>query len=144
MNQNPGLTGTKSATDRLPYPVGIACTRITLHKYDSGYEGRGLFITPAHPTDILTFLVYHQPYPRPVHSPRPSRSPTTPGVRYIYAAEKIPYDPEVADHTARHYRHLKRLILQVTSLFSGLTLKDTRNSWNIHPPGTALATPLDP
>ena len=143
MNHNPGLTGMKSATDRLPYPVGIACTRITLHKYDSGYERPGFLITSAHPTDILTFLVYHQPYHRPVHSSRPSRSPTTPGVRYIYAAEMIPYDPKVADPKARHYRHLKRLILQATSLFSGLTLKDTRTSWNIHPPGTALATPLN-
>ena len=141
MNHNPGLTGATSAPERLSYPVGIACTRIKLHKYDSGYESPGLLITPAHPTDILTFLVYHQPYRRPVHASRPSRSPITPGVRYIYAAEMIPYDPEVADPKAPHYRHLKRLILQATSLFSGLTLKDTRNSWDIHPPGTALATP---
>ena len=56
----------------------------------------------------------------------------------------VPYDPELADPDARHYQGLKRLVLQEASLISGLTLRDTRNSWDIYPPGTALATPNAP
>ena len=126
------------------YPVGLACTRIVLYKYHSGFAGYGLLITPTHPRETLTFLVYHQPYPRPIFSLRPSSSLTTPGVRYVYAAEMVPYDPELADPDARHYRRLKRLVLQEASLISGLTLRDTRQSWDIYPPGAAPATPRAP
>ena len=61
--------------------------------YIAGY---GLLITPTHPRDTLTFFVYHQPYRRPLFSHRPRSSLSTPGVRYVYAAEMVPYDPQLA------------------------------------------------
>ena len=119
-------------------------TVLVLHKYQTGVAAYGLLITPTHPRETLTFLVYHQPSRRPVFSLRPSSLLTAPTIRYVYAAEMVPYDPEVANPAARHYRRLKRLTLQEASRLSGLPLKEPRHPWHIYPPGTDLATPRAP
>ena len=110
------------------YPFGLACTPVELHRYQTGVQVHELLIIPPGPRETLTFLVYHQPFRQPQFSHKPSRARGTPDVRYIYAAEMVPYDPELADPASRHCRHLKRLVLQEASLISALTLRETRHS----------------
>ena len=81
----------------LSYPSGLACIRVEFHRYQTGVRIHELLITPLWSRETLTLLVHHQPFRQPQLSLRPSRARSTPGVRYIYAAEMVPYDPELAD-----------------------------------------------
>ena len=128
----------------ISYPLGLACTSITLHPHISSIRVLGSTLTPSKPNKTITFLVYHQPFPNPNLSFRDVRRRADTTVRYIYAIEIASHDPVVTDLPSPEMRKLTTLIVRETCTISGYTIRDRRGSRPIYPPGTILATPLAP
>lgn len=117
------------------YPFGLACAPMELHTYTTAVYILDFAITPdTHET--IALFVYHQPF----QNPRLSFQ----DVRYIHAAEMVPYDPDIASPRSCNSHQLRTLIQQKTSRISGFTITATRPSWPIYPQGTILADPLAP
>ena len=130
--------------DTVHYPTGLACTTVYLLRHNDAVRTPGGYITAGR-TSSIAFRVYHQPYRRPVMTFRAVKSRATDaGVRYIYAAEMLPFDEAVIMPGSRDSRALRNLLLQEASVTSGFNIQATNPNWPICPPGTILRAPLAP
>lgn len=132
------------ANDTVHYPTGLACTSISLLKHNEAVRTHKGYITGEH-TGEIAFRLYHQPYRRPVITFRTVKHRNTDdNVRYVYAAEMLPFDETIIQQGSREARALRNLLLQESSKTTGIKIQAATGNWPICPPGTILKAPLSP